>query len=54
MAGRGSFIESFPLFGYELERLRRPCSRKSWPMLLALREGGKVRVAGFRKHTQPI
>ena len=30
MAGRGSFIESFPLFGYDLQRLQRAICRKSW------------------------
>ena len=29
MAGRGSFIESFPLFGYDLERLRRALRREA-------------------------
>ena len=29
MAGRGSFIESFPLFGYDLRRLRRAVRREA-------------------------
>ena len=44
MAGRGSFIESFPLFGYDLERLRRRCSPKSstccWSCATARRSPG--------------
>jgi probable LLM family oxidoreductase len=51
MAGRGSFIESFPLFGYELEDYDTLFSEKL-QMLLKLNEGEKITWQG--KHTQTI
>jgi probable LLM family oxidoreductase len=52
MAGRGSFIESFPLFGYDLEDYDDLFEEKL-AMLLAIREGGRIAWAGS-KHTRPI
>ncbi len=52
MAGRGSFIESFPLFGYDLDDYDDLFEEKL-EMLLKIREGGKVAWKGS-KHTQPI
>ncbi len=52
MAGRGSFIESFPLFGYDLNDYDDLFEEKL-AMLLKLREGGKVEWPGS-KHTRPI
>jgi probable LLM family oxidoreductase len=52
MAGRGSFIESFPLFGYELEHYDDLFEEKL-AMLLKIREGGKVEWPGS-DHTKPI
>lgn len=52
MAGRGSFIESFPLFGYELEHYDDLFEEKL-AMLLKIREGGKVEWEGS-DHTKPI
>jgi probable LLM family oxidoreductase len=52
MAGRGSFIESFPLFGYDLNDYDDLFEEKL-EMLLKIREGGKVAWPGS-KHTQPI
>jgi alkanesulfonate monooxygenase SsuD/methylene tetrahydromethanopterin reductase-like flavin-dependent oxidoreductase (luciferase family) len=52
MAGRGSFIESFPLFGYELEHYDDLFEEKL-AMLLKIREGGKVEWPGS-DHTRPI
>jgi len=52
MAGRGSFIESFPLFGYELEDYDTLFEEKL-DMLLKIREGGKVAWPGSA-HTKPI
>jgi probable LLM family oxidoreductase len=52
MAGRGSFIESFPLFGYDLDDYDDLFEEKL-EMLLKIREGGKVAWPGS-KHTQPI
>lgn len=52
MAGRGSFIESFPLFGLDLEDYDDLFEEKL-EMLLALRKGGKITWAGS-KHTNPI
>ena len=52
MAGRGSFIESFPLFGYDLNDYDALFEEKL-ELLLKLREGGKVNWPGS-KHTQPI
>lgn len=52
MAGRGSFIESFPLFGLALDDYDDLFEEKL-EMLLELRKGGKVNWAGS-KHTKPI
>ncbi|SFZ82313.1 probable oxidoreductase, LLM family [Devosia enhydra] len=52
MAGRGSFIESFPLFGHELEDYDDLFEEKL-AMLLAIREGGKISWPGS-KHTRAI
>jgi probable LLM family oxidoreductase len=51
MAGRGSFIESFPLFGYDLEDYDELFSEKL-EMLLKLNEGAIIEWKG--KHTQTI
>src|SRR5579872_2896784 len=45
MAGRGSFIESFPLFGYDLEDYDELYSEKL-ELLLALRAGNPVTWSG--------
>jgi probable LLM family oxidoreductase len=52
MAGRGSFIESFPLFGYDLDAYDELFAEKL-EMLLAIRDGGKVSWPGSA-HTKPI
>ena len=52
MAGRGSFIESFPLFGYDLEDYDSLFEEKL-AELLKIREGGKVTWEGS-EHTKPI
>lgn len=51
MAGRGSFIESFPLFGYELDDYDELFEEKL-DLLLKLRESEKVTWSG--KHRAPI
>ncbi len=51
MAGRGSFIESFPLFGYELNDYNELFAEKL-DLLLALRESEKVTWSG--KHRPAI
>jgi probable LLM family oxidoreductase len=51
MAGRGSFIESFPLFGYELADYDELFSEKL-ELLLRLRES--VRVTWSGKHRAPL
>ena len=51
MAGRGSFIESFPLFGYDLEQYDALFADKL-ELLLKLREGERVTWRG--KHRPPI
>ncbi len=51
MAGRGSFIESFPLFGYKLNDYDELFSEKL-EMLIRLNESEKVNWNG--KHTQTI
>ncbi|NUM45605.1 MAG: LLM class flavin-dependent oxidoreductase [Anaerolineales bacterium] len=51
MAGRGSFIESFPLFGYDLRDYDTLFSEKL-DLLLKLRETERVTWAG--KHRAPI
>ena len=45
MAGRGSFIESFPLFGYDLDDYDELFAEKLG-LLLALRKGGPVTWSG--------
>ena len=52
MAGRGSFIESFPLFGYDLEDYDTLFSEKL-ELLLKLREQINIDWPGG-KHTAPI
>jgi probable LLM family oxidoreductase len=52
MAGRGSFIESFPLFGYDLEDYDTLFEEKL-AELLEIRKGGKVNWPGS-EHTRPI
>ncbi len=52
MAGRGSFIESFPLFGYDLEHYDALFEEKL-AELLEIRKGGKVAWPGS-EHTRPI
>jgi probable LLM family oxidoreductase len=51
MAGRGSFIESFPLFGYDLDHYDELFAEKL-DLLLALRENEKVTWRG--RHRAPI
>jgi probable LLM family oxidoreductase len=51
MAGRGSFIESFPLFGYKLEDYDELFSEKL-EMLIRLNESERITWKG--KHTQTI
>lgn len=52
MAGRGSFIESFPLFGYDLDDYDALFEEKL-QQLLAIRKGGKIEWPGSA-HTKPI
>ncbi|HVX81591.1 MAG TPA: LLM class flavin-dependent oxidoreductase, partial [Devosiaceae bacterium] len=52
MAGRGSFIESFPLFGYDLNDYDALFEEKL-EELLVIRKGGKVNWPGST-HTRPI
>ena len=51
MAGRGSFIESFPLFGYDLDDYDELFAEKL-ELLLELRDGERVTWSG--KHRAPI
>ena len=51
MAGRGSFIESFPLFGYDLDDYDELFAEKL-DLLLALREDERVTWAG--RHRPPL
>ena len=51
MAGRGSFIESFPLFGYDLSNYDELYDEKL-ELLLKIRESEKVTWSG--KHRAPI
>jgi probable LLM family oxidoreductase len=51
MAGRGSFIESFPLFGYDLDDYDELFSEKL-ELLLALRESEHVTWSG--RHRPPL
>ncbi|MCA1335733.1 LLM class flavin-dependent oxidoreductase [Pseudooceanicola marinus] len=52
MVGRGSFIESFPLFGYDL-RDYDDLFEEKLAMLMALNEGEKLSWQGT-KHTQAV
>lgn len=52
MAGRGSFVESFPLFGLKLDDYDELFEEKL-EMLLKINEGGKVAWPGST-HTKPI
>ncbi len=51
MAGRGSFIESFPLFGYDLDDYEELFAEKLG-LLLELRKGGRITWSG--KHRAAI
>ena len=51
MAGRGSFIESFPLFGYDLADYDELFAEKL-ELLIALRDGGRITWRG--KHRAPL
>jgi len=51
MAGRGSFVESFPLFGYDLEDYDELYAEKL-DLLLALRAGNPVTWSG--RHRPPL
>jgi alkanesulfonate monooxygenase SsuD/methylene tetrahydromethanopterin reductase-like flavin-dependent oxidoreductase (luciferase family) len=51
MAGRGSFIESFPLFGYDLKDYNTLFSEKL-ELLLKLRESEQITWSG--KHRPPL
>src|SRR5438132_6543779 len=51
MAGRGSFIESFPLFGYDLDDYDELFEEKL-ELLLAIRDS--VRVTWSGKHRAPL
>src|SRR3954467_3411445 len=51
MAGRGSFIESFPLFGFDLDDYDELFAEKL-ELLLALRESTRVTWSG--KHRAPL
>jgi probable LLM family oxidoreductase len=51
MAGRGSFIESFPLFGYDLDDYDELFAEKL-ELLLLLRDNERVTWSG--KHREPI
>ncbi|WP_241558519.1 LLM class flavin-dependent oxidoreductase [Paracnuella aquatica] len=51
MAGRGSFIESFPLFGHKLEDYDELFAEKL-AMLVHINNSGEVTWSG--KHTQPL
>src|ERR671937_235739 len=51
MAGRGSFIESFPLFGYDLEDYDDLYAEKL-ELLLALRDSERVTWTG--RHRPPL
>ena len=51
MAGRGSFIESFPLFGYDLDDYDELYAEKL-ELLLAIRAGNPVTWSG--KHRAPL
>jgi probable LLM family oxidoreductase len=53
MAGRGSFIESFPLFGHDLDDYDELFAEKL-DLLLALRESERVTWAGSGRHRPAI
>ena len=53
MAGRGSFIESFPLFGLDLDDYDELFS-ENLELLLALRDGEHVTWQGSGRHRAPI
>jgi probable LLM family oxidoreductase len=53
MAGRGSFIESFPLFGHDLEDYDELFAEKL-DLLLALRDGEQVTWTGSGRHRPAI
>jgi probable LLM family oxidoreductase len=53
MAGRGSFIESFPLFGYDLDDYEELFSEKL-DLLLAVRQSARVTWAGSGKFRAPL
>jgi len=53
MAGRGSFIESFPLFGHDLEDYDELFAEKL-DLLLALRENERVMWSGSGRHRPAI
>src|SRR5699024_5749463 len=48
MAGRGSFIESFPLFGYDLNDYDT-LSNEKLDLLLTLQKGGKINWSGTHR-----
>src|SRR5208282_5776460 len=51
MAGRGSFVESYPLFGYSLDDYDELYAEKL-ELLLAIREGNPVTWSG--RHRAPL
>jgi probable LLM family oxidoreductase len=53
MAGRGSFIESFPLFGYDLDDYEELFTEKL-DLLLAIRASARVTWAGSGKFRPPL
>src|SRR3954447_18545128 len=53
MAGRGSFIESFPLFGHDLDDYDELFAEKL-DLLLALRESERVTWSGSGRHRPAI
>jgi probable LLM family oxidoreductase len=56
MAGRGSFIESFPLFGYDLDDYDELFAEKL-DLLLAIRDNPRVTWSGKHRaplHNQPV
>lgn len=52
MAGRGSFVESFPLFGFDLKNYEELFAEKL-ELLVAIRKGGRILWPGTT-HTKPI
>jgi probable LLM family oxidoreductase len=53
MAGRGSFIESFPLFGYDLDDYDELFAEKL-ELLLKIRDSEPVTWSGSGKHRAPL